>query len=55
MKLANLVFLMLIFYFSSVNAEISNFEKGKNLYDTKKYDLGTVSWLDGVLALGFNL
>jgi len=23
--------------------------------DTKKYDLGTVSWLDGVLALGFNL
>ena len=39
MKLANLVFLMLIFYFSSVNAEISNFEKGKNLYDTKKYDL----------------
>ena len=39
MKLANLVLLMLIFYFSSVNAEISNFEKGKNLYDTKKYDL----------------
>ena len=23
--------------------------------DTKKYDLGTVSWIDGVIALGFNL
>ena len=30
---------MLIFFYSSVNAEISNFEKGKNLYDIKKYDL----------------
>ena len=39
MKLTNLLFLMLIFFYSSVNAEISNFEKGKNLYDIKKYDL----------------
>ena len=39
MKLTNSLFLMLIFFYSSVNAEISNFEKGKNLYDIKKYDL----------------
>tara|TARA_A100001011_G_scaffold390703_1_gene474699 strand:- start:600 stop:1019 length:420 start_codon:yes stop_codon:yes gene_type:complete len=39
MKLTNLLFLILIFFFSSVNAEIGNFEKGKNLYDIKKYDL----------------
>ena len=23
--------------------------------DSKKFDLGTVSWMDGVIALGFNL
>jgi len=23
--------------------------------DSNKFDLGTVSWMDGILALGFNL
>ncbi len=30
---------ILTFTFSNIHAEISNFEKGKNLFDKKKYDL----------------
>ena len=38
-KLKYLYFILLFFIFSSVKAETSNFEKGKNLFDEKKYDL----------------
>ena len=38
-KLKYLYFILLFFIFSSVMAETSNFEKGKNLFDEKKYDL----------------
>ena len=31
--------LIAIFFMASVKAESTNFEKGKNLYDEKKYDL----------------
>ena len=31
--------LIAIFFMASVKAESTNFEKGKNLYDKKKYDL----------------
>ena len=33
---------MLFFVFLSVKAETSNFEKGKNLFDEKKYDLAKI-------------
>tara|TARA_Y100001958_G_C21011356_1_gene391352 strand:- start:264 stop:686 length:423 start_codon:yes stop_codon:yes gene_type:complete len=34
-----IIFVILILTFSNIHAEISNFEKGKNLFDKKKYDL----------------
>ena len=38
-KLKYLYFIILFFVFLSVKAETSYFEKGKNLFDEKKYDL----------------
>ena len=34
-----LIIVIFTLFFSNINAEISNFEKGKNLFDKKKYDL----------------
>ena len=33
------IFLIIVFFFSVVKAEITNFEKGKNLFNEKKYNL----------------
>ena len=38
-KLKCLLFIIIFFIISNANAELSNFEKGKNLFDEKKYDL----------------
>ena len=38
-KVKILIIITAIFIFSSVSAEISNFEKGKNLFNEKKYNL----------------
>ena len=35
----NLLIIFFYLIFLSSNAEVSNFEKGKNLFDNKKYDL----------------
>ena len=34
-----IIFTILTLTFSNINAEISNFEKGKSFFDKKKYDL----------------
>ena len=34
-----IIFAILTLTFSNINAEISNFEKGKSFFDKKKYDL----------------
>ena len=34
-----IIFVILTLTFSNINAEISNFEKGKSFFDKKKYDL----------------
>jgi len=38
-KLKYLLLLILIFVFTDANAELNNFEKGKNFFDKKEYDL----------------
>ena len=38
-KLKYFCLIMTVFLLSKANAELSNFEKGKNLYNEKKYDL----------------
>ena len=38
-KFKYIFYIILILSFSKVNGEITNFEKGKNLFNDKKYDL----------------
>ncbi len=38
-KIKYLFFVFICFYFSNLKADLSNYEKGKNLFVEKKYDL----------------
>ena len=51
-KLKYLYFIILFFVFLSVKAETSYFEKGKNLFDEKKYSLKSARVMIGVDEVG---
>ena len=38
-KFKHFFLIIILFFFSNLNAELSNFEKGKDLFNKKKYDL----------------
>ena len=38
-KFKHFFLIIILFFFSSLKAELSNFEKGKDLFNKKKYDL----------------